>query len=101
MNNNMSRVVKKNIWQDLSQYSLSLQNKIVTFVKDISFVLQNLVLTHNTIDLIVQVRSRRTALVVDGRGTPISVDIYDIIYEINFRCKNLTKNQGDTRLIRD
>lgn len=26
---------KKNIWQDLSQYSLSLQNKIVTFVKDI------------------------------------------------------------------
>lgn len=53
MNNNMSRVVKKNIWQDLSQYSLSLQNKIVTFVKDISFVLQNLVLTHNTIDLIV------------------------------------------------
>lgn len=35
VNNNMSRVVKKNIWQDLSQYSLSLQNKIVTFVKDI------------------------------------------------------------------
>lgn len=26
---------KKNIWHDLSQYSLSLQNKIVTFVKDI------------------------------------------------------------------
>lgn len=35
VNNNMSRVVKKNIWQDLSQYSLSLQNEIVTFVKDI------------------------------------------------------------------
>lgn len=35
VNNNMSRVVKKNIWQDLSQYFLSLQNKIVTFVKDI------------------------------------------------------------------
>lgn len=80
---------------------MSLQNKIVTFVKDISFVLQNLVLTRNTIDLIVQVHSRGTESVVGERSTRKSFDIYDIIYGINFRCKNLTKNQGDTRLIND